>query len=156
MIQYKTKRNNRSLFIYGVMLLTLMFIMTACSSGELTEKDLVEKDGLVYEKGSSKPFSGMISEEYPNGNLKYRKRFKDGKYNGSVVEFYENGKKKVESTYDMGKRKELYSEWYDNGQQKVRAFYTKGIRDGAYREYNKDGRIKVDTNFRNGKPIGDN
>ena len=73
--------------------------------------DLVERNGLYYEKFTVVPFSGKIDEGLERGS------FRDGKREGLWFSFYDNGQLEWEGTYKDGKK------------------------DGPWVYYNKDGTV---------------
>jgi antitoxin component YwqK of YwqJK toxin-antitoxin module len=64
--------------------------------------DLVIKNGLYYEKGSTTPYSGKIESKYSTGKDSILGLVKDGKFDGLVISFYQNGKIKDSVVYKMG------------------------------------------------------
>ena len=64
--------------------------------GQSRRPDLVEREGLFYEKFTVVPFSGKIDEELERGS------FKDGKREGLWFLFYENGQLNFTGTYKDG------------------------------------------------------
>ena len=84
-------------FLAPILLVTLLFpsLALAASRG-LGMDDLVERDGLYYEKFTDVPFSGRI-EGLQRGS------FNDGKTDGPWVFYYDNGQLSLEGTYKDGK-----------------------------------------------------
>jgi len=58
----------------GIIVLLLLF---GCGKKE-KEVVLIERDGVTYEQGAQKPFSGKMSSKYNNGNMKTEGDYKDG------------------------------------------------------------------------------
>jgi hypothetical protein len=90
-------------------LLALLFISLLSSpSWSATMDDLVEREGIYYEKFTDVPFSGEITGDiqgslkngekegdwvwyHENGQLWMKENFKDGKKEGAWVSYDENG-----------------------------------------------------------------
>ena len=68
MIKFSRNRN------IGIIVLLLLF---GCGKKE-KEVVLIERDGVTYEQGAQKPFSGKMSSKYNNGNMKTEGDYKDG------------------------------------------------------------------------------
>ena len=58
------------------------FSIIACSGREVDISKKQERGGIVYIVNEQKPFSGVITGKYGNGQIKIKETFKDGKYNG--------------------------------------------------------------------------
>ncbi len=63
---------------------------------EPTECDCLElildtKYNRFYLTDKKKPFTGMCTSMYQNGNLKMERHYVEGKYHGDVIDYYENG-----------------------------------------------------------------
>ena len=65
--------------ILNVRLLTLLFILLIIGCGK-KEKEvvLIERDGVSYEQGAQKPYSGPASSKYSNGKTKTKGQYVDG------------------------------------------------------------------------------
>jgi len=109
--------------------------------------DYYEKDGLLYDKKSNKPYSGPY-EKYHKGKLLLKRNYKDGKLDGKQIQLYGNGQVFIEEIYEDGERdgkltsynlngKKEYEEFYDDGELKNLITYT--------------GKLKGISTFRNGK-----
>ena len=57
----------------GIIVLLLLF---GCGKKE-KEVVLIERDGVSYEQGAQKPYSGKMSSKYNNGNMKTEGEYKD-------------------------------------------------------------------------------
>ena len=102
--------------------LLIIFLLLSPSvvwSEDISIDDLVQRDGLMYEKFKDVPFTGEVTgfqigkvrdglrigkwlAFYPNGQLRYKHNYKDGKYDGERVEYYENGQLKDKINYKEG------------------------------------------------------
>ena len=65
--------------ILNVRLFTLLFILLIIGCGK-KEKEvvLIERDGVSYEQGAQKPYSGPASSKYSNGKIKTKGQYIDG------------------------------------------------------------------------------
>ena len=68
MMKFSRNRN------IGIIVLLLLF---GCGKKE-KEVVLIERDGVSYEQGAQKPYSGKMSSKYNNGNKKTEGEYKDG------------------------------------------------------------------------------
>jgi hypothetical protein len=91
-------------------------------------KFVLERDGLIYHLGGSKPkpLSGWTKAMWDSGQVSRLLRFKDGARHGPLTTWHENGQKKAEGTYKDGKPDGLWTRWHENGQKKVEATFKDG------------------------------
>ena len=87
---------------------------------------LVKKSGLIYERDSETPFTGVMVKRHENGQKEREATYKDGKQEGLATTWYENGQKWSEATYKDGKQEGLMTGWYDTGQKAIEATYKDG------------------------------
>tara|TARA_B100000676_G_scaffold257484_1_gene265326 strand:+ start:176 stop:526 length:351 start_codon:yes stop_codon:yes gene_type:complete len=63
---------------------------------------LEERDGLRYLKG--KPFTGVVVWKSDNGQKKWERTYKEGKWDGPQTSWYDSGQKKWEGTFKDGEK----------------------------------------------------
>ena len=97
------------------LILTFLLSLISFPSLGMDFNDLVERDGLYYEKFTDTPFTGNVSgteqgslrkgmregewDRYnDNGQLEKKGTFKNGKLEGEMVGYHENGKIRNEHT----------------------------------------------------------
>jgi len=112
-------------------LLPLIFvlILSSCSK-EVPSDQLVERNGLLYEINSQKPFNG-ISVEFDDTRLREKLTFKEGKLSGPFESYYSGGSIEIKGEYlqeDIGGDLEQtavggpYEEYFLNGQLRMKGF----------------------------------
>ena len=109
-------------------------------------RDLVQRDGVYYEKFSDVPFSGKVTGSF-NGLIM------NGKREGVWVEFHVDGQLKCKSNHKNGKREGAWICCYDNGQLFLKGNYKNGKREGAWVEFHVDGQLGNKGNYKNGVKI---
>lgn len=87
-------------FLYAV-IFSIVFILAGCSAKEIDIKNVEKKDGIVYEKGQEKPFSGTITNHLDKA-LILEIEVKKGKYNGEFKLYNKDGKLLLKRTYKNG------------------------------------------------------
>lgn len=122
--------------IYMISLLLLL----GCTGANIKYSDTEMKNGLIYAKNNSKPYTGKVTfydlesesifgtgdfvngkEEgvaigyYENGEVQSKLNYKDGKLEGTSKWYYENGNIKDELTF-TDNHLEIKREYYENGQ----------------------------------------
>lgn len=110
------------------------------------DDDILEQeylsDRILYNSKESgiKPFTGLIYEIYPNGNLAYYCYYKNGFSDGDFIEFYNDGK--IKSTQHMQRGRILGVEkiWYGNGMLKSESRYEYGV-CLTFKEWDENGKL---------------
>ena len=75
----------------------LLIFLSACSQSTIDRDELVERDGILYEKFATKPFSGFVEGEISGALV-------DGRWDGMVYEFSAEGNLTKETNYESGVR----------------------------------------------------
>ena len=70
---------------------TLIFLIIIGCGKKEKEVVLIERDGVSYEQGAQKPYSGPHSSKYSNGKLKTKGQYVDGVPNGAWEFWDRNG-----------------------------------------------------------------
>ena len=129
------------------LLIIFTLLLTSVSwSKSIDSKDLVETDGLWYEKFTNEPFTG-------NSTRQKQGKVKDGKKEGEWLYYSVNGKLHWKSNYKDGK---LHGEWlgYDeNGKLRETRIYKDGKLDGEWLWYDKNGKLYSTDIYKDGKLI---
>jgi antitoxin component YwqK of YwqJK toxin-antitoxin module len=121
---------------------------------DVSKTKKVKKDGIEVTLFQDKPFTGNITESYPNGNPKSNISLKDGITNGLWQEWYENGKLKFNAYWLNGKGHGLWEYYHENGVLRQEEFYNMDIPIGIFRDCYNNGQIKVKSSWLNGKKHG--
>ena len=106
-------------------LLIVFLLISIGLSQEYNLDELVERDGLYFEKYSDKPIRGKVYKMFGNKKV-IMGSLVNGKLNGKWTEWYENGQKMVEGTFKDGKSDGLETWWHDNGQKKKEGAWKDG------------------------------
>tara|TARA_Y100000588_G_scaffold385340_1_gene478509 strand:- start:734 stop:1318 length:585 start_codon:yes stop_codon:yes gene_type:complete len=119
----------------------------------VTKKELENREGIDYLKGSDTPYTGKVFALYENGKKKQEGNLKDGKMDGLWVGWHENGKKAVEGNFKDGKQNGLHVMWFKNEQKEFEANFKDGKYDGLVEEWHKNGQKAMETKFKDGVEI---
>ena len=139
--------------LHIIFILYLLFT-SLCWSKDVTWYDLVERDGLYYEKSNNVPFTGAIIgkeegdwlEYSGNGQLYSQRTYKDGKYEGEYFSYYESGQLNWKEKYKKGKIDGESLIYYETGQLWYKTNFKNGKRHGMYLKYNSKGKL-IEKNF---------
>jgi antitoxin component YwqK of YwqJK toxin-antitoxin module len=92
-------------------------IQTICWGWDLVNDVVILKDGLVFLKNRSQPFTGKNLCKYENGQIEEEGSFKDGESVGKWTNWYENGQKWKEGNWKDNTPEGKWTWWYKNGQK---------------------------------------
>ena len=91
--------------------------------------------------------NGDLTSFYPNGQLKSRKFYKDGKLNGLVEYFTETGLRMASFNFSAGKKAGNQYKYYPSGILEEVTFFDKGVLKGENIFYFEDGKIRQRIQF---------
>ncbi|MDP2364506.1 MAG: hypothetical protein Q8M94_12155 [Ignavibacteria bacterium] len=74
-------------------------------------------------------------------------------YTGIVFNQYENGQLQLEVNFKDGKQEGVLKDWHENGQLRQEGFYKDGKQEGVYKEWNEDRSIRMDEVWKDGVQI---
>ena len=126
--------------------------LNSCTK-EIDPAYLEERNGLSYELGESKPFTGKAVDHYENGQKKSEENYRGGKRDRLSVEWYEHGQKWKEANYKDGELDGLWVNWNKNGQKKSEKNYKAGKLDGLWVRWHENGQKIGEWNFKDGVRI---
>mgnify|MGYP003670288040 CR=1 FL=1 len=135
------------------------------------------RDGQLCPKDGGGPFTGIMFEQTPegqviseiplkegivhgiargwhdNGQMEVEEPFEDGVSNGLRTRWHPNGQKRSEATIVNGVLQGPFSEWHDNGQVAVRMEMVDGKGEGVVEAWNPDGSMKSRVTLAAGEPV---
>ena len=109
--------------------------------------DLVEREGLYYEKFTDVPFTGKVTGN-PQGS------YKNGKRDGAWVFYYQSGHLQSKGNLKNRNKEGVWVSYYDNGQLSYKGNFKNGKRDGAWVSYNDNGQLFAKGNYKDDKKDG--
>ena len=124
---------------YLLIISCLLFTSVGWSK-DVSMDDLVQRDGLYYEKYTDAPFTGNVIgqqqgkiskgiqngewiEYWNNGQLKLKGNVKNGQQEGEVLYYYENGKLEIKGNFKNGKVEGEYLKYYENSSNRFSWIY---------------------------------
>lgn len=110
----------------------------------------MSKDRISFD---SKFFSGVLKDSFKNGDIKYKKKYIEGRENGEQIGWHSNGSISYQYLCKLGKKEGEYTEYYPSGKLQIRQWYT----DGKLIEnkiIDPDGKVLVNSKIKNGRTYG--
>ena len=129
-------------------LLTILFISLLSSpSWSVTKGDLVEREGLYYEKFTDVPFTGEVTGVEQGS-------FKDGERDGAWVMYRMNGQLMNKGNWKNNKREGVWFNYFDDGTLDRKGSFTNGKNEGTWAYYYRNGQLSYKGNWKNSKQDG--
>jgi antitoxin component YwqK of YwqJK toxin-antitoxin module len=94
---------------------------------------------------------GIVRIYNRGGQIKFKRRYKNGLLNGVLEGYYPNGTLLVSTAYTDGKINGVEKWFYSNGKLRHEIPMTNDVKNGLEKEYYQNGRLKSETLFINGK-----
>ncbi len=122
---------------------------------ETTEAQFQKHKNIATESEiDSKTYTGIISEQYPNGSPSVWKNYVNGKIEGLWLEWYPNGVLRYKAYWKNSLGNGKWEYFYPNGRLRSESFYINDIAQGLYKSYYDNGQIKSDATYLDGKKDG--
>ena len=80
----------------------LLLFFTCSEKPEVHISNTIQFEGKIYRLNEEEPYSGIVFNNYPDGQREYEGLYNNGKPNGNLVYWYENGSKKREGRLKNG------------------------------------------------------
>ena len=117
----------------NIFIFSLIFLLASCSKSVSSDK-LVYRDGFVFEINQQQPFSGTSVSYHPNGQIKEKVNYIDGKLGLFYESYFDNGQTQFIKNYDkQGKRDDGKSlRYFKNGSIEEESTFENGLLNGSY------------------------
>lgn len=132
----------------GTFLFTIVFLLT-CLFSEAQEKQINRTDNEGLRQG-------YWEQRYPNGNIRYKGVFRDGKPVGELLRYYTDGNKMAVMNFDETGTKAEAELFYENGFTAAKGNYVNEQRDSIWHFYSQydEGLLMARENYRTGDKHG--
>jgi antitoxin component YwqK of YwqJK toxin-antitoxin module len=154
-------------------LIFLLTCNTVLSQKTYHASKTADKWGTCVRRITSKPITGVVFDNYENGQLRTQSTYKKGKLSGNYKSWFDNGQVFCECNYWNGLLDGKYAVWNEQGQlinecyyvngdlhgknniwddngQLIQEFnYIRGAKDGLNREWFSNGQLKTEENYEN-------
>ena len=120
------------------LLIILSLSLFALPSRSLAECKEVKPE-IKMDKEGNQVKHGLVVKCYPNGFMKRKGEWKNGKEHGKETEWYKNGEKRYEGIFKDGKEHGKVTLWYENGKKQVEGTWKDGVKAGEWTKWDEDG-----------------
>ena len=119
---------------YFIVLAVCLSLMLMACGKEIEKSQTIIRNGVVYQRSETKPFTGYVTgldrRGYGQGNFRFKKQYEDGILNGTSKYWYPNGKLESVVPYEDGRINGNIVRYYNNGKMKARIPIKNGVRGG--------------------------
>ncbi len=129
-------------------------ILSSCgpkSGGQGDDSLETKKENRKEEKEKK---DGVVETRFPNGKLKTRVSYKEGKRHGKSESFYDNGQLCMSEEYVEGRKEGKFLWHHESGTLYKEGEFINGRKNGWEKIYHKNGKLKSKTEFFKGEPTG--
>ncbi|MBL9168992.1 MAG: hypothetical protein JNN07_14725 [Verrucomicrobiales bacterium] len=108
----------------------------------LTQAELSQlalREGRLYQEGAADPFSGFVTDHYPDGTMKSRSRVVAGKLHGMSEGWATNAQLVVREFFREGVSHGVRTKWHPNGCILSEATIVEGKLEGTFRRWHENG-----------------
>ena len=151
-----------------ILLLPVIILLSLTSTFSLAERiyhedDLIERNGVFYDKSNERLATGTIESYYSNGRLEGRGRIKNGKLEGVVEYFDRNGRLTEKEFYRNGELVKTKRNFAKKTKPERKVFRRNGIwyrtsdnrpAAGTITDYWENGNLESKVKYRNGRREG--
>ena len=130
-----------------LLLILCLSAAVGCQEQTIDRDQLVERDGLFYEKFSTEPFTGKVTGKTVG-------RMSEGLFKGLVSVFDEDGQLSAQMVQKGGVLHGEYSEFFPNGQLQKRGQLKNDLQDGLWELFSESGVMLAAMSFEDGKLHG--
>ncbi len=116
--------------------------------------DLEKRGNTFFKKKTNEPFTGILKNFYPDGQVQLIDNFKDGMQHGEYISYHQNGEILLKGYFQDGKQHGIWTEFHEDGSLYWNLRYINGVaEDGIFRMFYPNGSVESEVTYRNGKPV---
>jgi MORN repeat variant len=131
-------------WLIWISMLLMLLALIGCKN-EISERDTVVRDGLLYKISDEHPFTGVVTgrsrDRDSRALYRFEKEYKEGIQDGMTSFWYPNGKLESKATYADGDINGFLITYWPSGKPKSRIHFVNGLRGGSKGEmfWSEDG-----------------
>lgn len=121
---------------------------------EASASHLVARQGRLTRTNETRPFTGVLVERFPNGNLKSRSSIVAGLLEGVSEGWYENTQRQIKEHFKAGVSDGSRTTWHENGALMSQTLIRHGEHHGTFRRWHENGQLAESVEMNRGHPEG--
>ncbi|MDR1834911.1 MAG: toxin-antitoxin system YwqK family antitoxin [Fusobacteriaceae bacterium] len=107
------------------------------------------KNSVLYDIGADTPYEGLLTEYYPDGQIRNETNIKNGISNGLAKYYYQSGVLMMEVTFKNGVYHGHRNQYHRNGNIAAEDDFVDGVRGGIRKLYYESGALSGIQNIKN-------
>jgi antitoxin component YwqK of YwqJK toxin-antitoxin module len=115
-------------------------------------QDIRESGGIYY--ANSKPYSGVYTSRFDNGNTRMTMNLEQGLKNGETRIYFESGKLNEICSYKNNLMDGTWVTYNESGMKVAVANYKDGKKHGEWKIWDDQGNLIYEMNYLNGEKTG--
>ena len=119
----------------------------------IPEVETVARNSLMYHQDTNELVTGTVEGFHENGQLEYRRDYKDGEQVGLYEIFHENGQLESRGNVKNGNMEGLWEWFNEDGQIKKRGSYKDGKPHGLWEYFDENGNLTKTEEYKDGELI---
>ncbi len=128
------------IIIYCLLSAVICYYSCSSNTNQVSDNKSSDTSGMTVDT-NLKGLTGVIEKNPPV-------------VNGDFVSKYPNGLVKMKGYYINGKREGQWVSFFENGQKQSEGFFKNGLRDGKALVYYQNGQLYYEGYYNNGKEVG--
>ena len=121
---------------------------------EVDRSQLTLREGRLVGLGEAKPFTGVLTERYPNSGWKSRSPVSNGLLEGLSEGWFTNAMKQVEEHFQAGVSHGTRIKWHPNGKKLSEVLIVHGQLEGFFRRWHENGALAEEIPMKQGQADG--
>jgi antitoxin component YwqK of YwqJK toxin-antitoxin module len=121
---------------------------------EAAIKELTRREGRMFFGAEAEPFTGVMIERYPSGELKARSKLARGVLEGVSEGWHTNGVLQVRELFHEGVSHGVRTKWFPDGNKLSEATIENGKITGTFRRWHVNGALAEEIQMTNNQPDG--
>ena len=110
--------------------------------------------GRLYQRETTSPFSGFVTDYSAEGRLKGRSGVASGRLHGLSESWWPDGKLEMREQFQDGIPHGVRTTWHTNGALRSEGRLVSGKQQGLYRQWSETGILLAQAEFADGQPHG--
>ena len=112
--------------------------------------DVVQQNGVMLEKKTRKPFTGVVVEYFDCDQLMFKGCFRHGKEDGLTETYHENGQLESRFFWKKGCEDGTHEEFHENGQLSCKGKWKDGKEEGLWEFFDEEGNLEESETWKSG------
>ena len=134
-----------------IVLFLCLLLVQSCQKKDYTLDDLIEINGVYYNKDTNEPYTGRALS-YLGNQVSAIHHYQQGEHLQATT-FYPNGQKEYDIQFKDNKENGFWRHYFYSGQLNYEYYYVEGQRQGKARFYYENGQLQLESNYKDNQQL---